>query len=381
MAYIAIHMACKVSFDPILYLNQDLNAIRYVESARSKLPSMLWQDKIGVTMRIAFLGSGAWGIALADLLCCNGHHVNVWSVQQEVVQSIRLTRVHPRLPGCMLHQQLHLTSSLDEALEGAEVICEAVTAAGTRPVFEQLCTKAAADLPIIVASKGIEQGSGLILPQVIKQALGRPDKSNIGVLSGPSYAEEVLRKMPTSVVGASHDPMMRKLVLQLFGSAYFRVYPNSDLLGVSLGGALKNVIAIAAGISDGAGFGMNSKAALMTRGLHEMRRLAEALGAQAETLYGLSGMGDLVVTCMSSLSRNYQFGRLLAQGRGPDAAKQAIGMAVEGAYTCTSALELAERFALSMPITEAVVNCISGAIGAHEAVDRLMLRAIKDENL
>jgi glycerol-3-phosphate dehydrogenase (NAD(P)+) len=332
-------------------------------------------------MRITFLGSGAWASALATLLCRNGHRVTMWSQQPELAHLINQTHIHPRLPQLPLNPALHCTADWDEALAGAEIICEAVTSAGVRPVFHRLNQCAARQLPIIMTSKGIEQHSCLLLPEVVQEILGPGSREQIALLSGPSYAEEVLRGVPTTVVATGYSGKMRELTGQLFGSPVMRIYPNADLCGVAIGGALKNVIAIAAGISDGMGFGMNTKAALMTRGLHEIKKLAVARGALPETLNGLAGMGDLVVTCMSALSRNYRFGELLAAGLNAEEAKQKIGMAVEGAYTCISALQLAAKEAVPMPICQSVEACMHQALPTREAVERLMVRAIKEEHL
>lgn len=332
-------------------------------------------------MRITFLGSGAWGSALATLLARNGHQVKMWTQQPELAHLIQTTHVHPKLPGLALHPALSCTADWEQALEGAEVICEAVTTAGIRPVFSQVARSAIGPIPVVLTSKGIEQGSCLLLPEVVESVLGPESRAHIALLSGPSYAEEVIRGVPTTVVATGYTPEMRELTCQLFSSSVMRVYPNSDLRGVAIGGALKNVIAIAAGISDGMGFGMNTKAALMTRGLHEIRKLAVACGGLPETLNGLAGMGDLIVTCMGSLSRNYRFGELLAQGLRTDDAKATIGMAVEGAYTCLSALQLAQRWHVPMPICQSVVECMNQGLPTREAVERLMVRAIKEEHL
>jgi glycerol-3-phosphate dehydrogenase (NAD(P)+) len=332
-------------------------------------------------MRITFLGSGAWGSALATLLCRNGHQVTMWTQQPELATVINASHIHPKLPLCPLHPSLRCTADWDEALDGAEAICEAVTSAGIRPVFSRLAQSQKGDIPLVLTSKGIEQNSCLLLPEVVQEVMGQRVRDHIALLSGPSYAEEVLRGVPTTVVATGYSAAARELTAQLFASPAMRIYPNADLIGVAIGGALKNVIAIAAGISDGMGFGMNTKAALMTRGLHEIRKLAVAWGALPETLNGLAGMGDLIVTCMSSLSRNYRFGELLSQGLGAQAAKEKIGMAVEGAYTCLSALQMAQRVHVPMPICRSVVDCMTTGMPPREAVERLMVRAIKEEHL
>ena len=200
-------------------------------------------------------------------------------------------------------------------------------------------------------------------------------------MSGPSHAEEVVQKLPTSVVVASYDPSLMRQIVDIFATPYFRVYPNADINGVAFGGAVKNIIAIACGISDGLGFGDNTKAALMTRGLHEIRKLSVTKGCKPETLNGLSGMGDLCVTCLSKLSRNYMFGRLIAEGLESQVAQEKIGMVVEGAYTCVSALQLAKKAKVEVPITQAVYSIIYENLDPHQAVHLLLQRATKEEHL
>src|SRR5271156_6703933 len=197
-------------------------------------------------------------------------------------------------------------------------------------------------------------------------------RKNICCLSGPSHAEEVIQKLPTSVVVASYDPNLMRQIVEIFNTPFFRVYPNADMNGVAFGGAMKNIIAIACGISDGLGFGDNTKAALMTRGLHEIRKLAVTKGCNPETLNGLSGMGDLCVTCLSKLSRNYMFGRLIAEDLDPQVAQEKIGMVVEGAYTCVSALQLAQKNHIAVPITQAVYSILYDGLNPRDAVKSLL---------
>ncbi|MFN4173571.1 MAG: NAD(P)H-dependent glycerol-3-phosphate dehydrogenase, partial [Parachlamydiaceae bacterium] len=235
--------------------------------------------------------------------------------------------------------------------------------------------------PIILTSKGIEQGTGLTLPEVAIEVLGEKARDQIALLSGPSFANEVCRNLPTSVVSSSFNPETMKQASEIFTTETFRVYPNDDPLGVAYGGALKNIIAIAAGISEGLNLGFSSKAALITRGLHEMRKLAIARGCKAETINGLSGLGDVVLTAGSLISRNFRFGHLIAQGLTPKEAQKQIGMVVEGAYTAVSALELSRSLGIDMPITEIVYRIIYENMKPHEAVKWLMLRTIKEEHL
>lgn len=332
-------------------------------------------------MKIAYLGAGTWGCALSSLLASNGHELRLWTINLELAKSLIRRREHPKLPKFKIHEGIQVTSHLNEALQGAEVIVESVTSSGIRPVFEQVREHLEIDCPIIITSKGIEQNSGLLLPEVVLDVLGERYHPLIGCLSGPSHAEEVVKQLPTSVVCTAYNKSVMSLIRDLFTSLYFRVYPNSDVSGVAFGGAVKNIIAIACGISDGLGFGDNTKAALMTRGLHEIRKLSISKGCRPETLYGLSGMGDLCVTCLSKLSRNYNFGRLIAEGFDPRTAKEKIGMVVEGVYTCVSALQLGQSFKIPVPITEAIYSIIYEDLNPRDAVKALLQRAIKEEHL
>ena len=265
-------------------------------------------------MKIAYLGAGTWGFALASILESNGHEVVCWTRDPSFADLLQKTRKHPKLGSFEIGRGVTFTSDLKGAVRYADVIVESVTSAGIRPVFEKI---GKTNVPIILTSKGIERGTGFLLPEVISQILGEEKSPLVGVLSGPSHAEEVVSKSPTAVVSSSYDPKIAKMVCDLFTTPTFRIYPNSDLNGVCFGGAMKNIIAVACGISDGLGGGVNAKAALMTRGLHEMRKLCLVKDVNPETLNGLSGMGDLCVTCMSTLSRNYQFGQLIADGFSP----------------------------------------------------------------
>lgn len=332
-------------------------------------------------MRIGYLGAGSWGFALAGLLASKGHEVVLWTASSEFAKVLNKKKEHPKLAHYRAGDTLKVTSDLQEALNGVEFVIESVTAMGIRPVFEQVLSIAQINCPIVITSKGIEQNSGLLLPEVVLEVMGEKSRSLIGCLSGPSHAEEVVQKLPTSVVSASYDPNLMIQIAEVFSTPFFRVYPNADLNGVAFGGAMKNIIAIACGISDGLGFGDNTKAALMTRGLHEIRKLSIVKGCKAETLNGLSGLGDLCVTCLSKLSRNYSFGRLIAEGLDPQSAKEKIGMAVEGIYTCVSARQLGRRAEIPIPITEAIYSIVYENLNPQQAVHSLLQRAIKEEHL
>jgi glycerol-3-phosphate dehydrogenase (NAD(P)+) len=273
------------------------------------------------------------------------------------------------------------TTDMSAAIADADFIVESVTTAGLRPVFEAIRKIKHPNCPIVLTSKGIEQNTGLIPPDIAVEFFGNDARRHIGYLSGPSYAQEVIRGLPTSVTGSSFDYDTMLKICDTFTTDSFRVYPNSDILGVAYGGALKNIIAIACGISEGLDLGYSSKAALMTRGLHEMRKLAIACGCKSETLSGLSGMGDVCLTCGSLISRNCRFGYLLAQGMTPQEAEVKIEMVVEGAYTCLSALQISQKLNVQMPITECVHQIIYQGMRPIDAVRALMQRTIKEEHL
>ncbi len=329
-------------------------------------------------MKIGYLGAGTWGFALANVLARNGHSVIVWTRDSHFAKQLQTTRVHPKLSGVEAPSAITFTSDLQEALSGAEALIESVTSSGIRPVFEQV---GRVNVPVILTSKGIEQGTGLLLPEVVSSIWGEEESPLVGCLSGPSHAEDIVVNMPTSVVCSAYDASIMQKIQELFTTPTFRIYPNSDIRGVCFGGAMKNIIAIACGIADGLGCGDNTKAALMTRGLHEIRKLCVVKKCRPETLNGLSGMGDLCVTCISRHSRNYRYGKLLAEGFSPEGARQKIGMAVEGVYTCVSARQLGHKHNIPLPITEATYQIIYGNLDPREAVKALLQRAIKEEHL
>jgi len=331
--------------------------------------------------KIGYLGAGTWGIALASILVENGHSVLAWTRDEEFAQLLQSTRKHPKLPDYTFPDNLLFTSDLAEAIEDADVLVESVTSAGLRPVFQEVQRLQPIQCPVVLTSKGIEQRTGLLLPEVISQIIGESESPLVGCLSGPSHAEEVIQNLPTSVVCSAYDPSVMTLIKDIFTTPTFRIYPNSDIRGVCFGGAMKNVIAIACGIADGLGCGDNTKAALMTRGLHEMRKLCVVKGCKPETLNGLSGLGDLCVTCLSRHSRNYRLGKLIAEGFSPEGARQKIGMAVEGIYSCVSVRELAHHHHSPVPITDATYAVIFQGMDPREAVKQLLTRAIKEEHL
>ena len=332
-------------------------------------------------MKIGYLGAGTWGFCLSSLLAANGHEVILWTSKPEFAKTLSKKRTHPKLGNYKADDHVYFTSDLSEALNGAELVVESVTSSGIRPVFEQVRALGQMDCPVLITSKGIEQNTGLLLPEVVLQVMGENYRNRIGCMSGPSHAEEVIKQLPTSIVCSAYDKLLMFKIRDTFNTPFFRIYPNGDINGVAFGGAMKNIIAIACGISDGLGFGDNTKAALMTRGLHEIRKLAVTKGCNPETLNGLSGMGDLCVTCLSKHSRNYAFGRLIAEGLDPQAAKEKIGMVVEGVYTSVSALQLGHKFHIPVPITEAIHSILYEGLDPRQAVKTLLQRAIKEEHL
>lgn len=332
-------------------------------------------------MKITCLGTGSWGFCLAALLANKGFETVSWTTQEKLAERLNTKREHPLFPGFEAYSNMRFTTDMADALDGTQFIVEAVTSAGIRPVFSRLAEIHCPETPIVLTSKGIEQNTGLILPDVATEVLGDHYRSFIGCISGPSFAQEVIKGLPTSVVASAFDTGVMIHICDTFMTPAFRVYPNSDMRGVAFGGALKNIIAIACGISDGLALGYSSRAALMTRGLHEVRKLAIAYGCSGDTLNGLSGMGDFVLTCNSIMSRNFRFGHLIAQGMSPKEAQKHIGMVVEGAYTCVSALQLSKQHDLILPITETVYKIVYEEMNPLDAVRALMQRTIKEEHL
>lgn len=333
------------------------------------------------TKKIAYLGAGAWGFCLASLLATKDYKIVSWTKNASLAEKLNKGEEHPHLRGHCARKNIHFTTDLAETIADADLIVEAVTASGIRPVFKALKSLKLPQCPIVLTSKGIEQNSELILPEIVIEVLGEKERERVGCLSGPSYASEVIQGLPTSVVATGYSNATIETISQTFTTPTFRVYPNQDVLGVCYGGALKNVIAIACGISEGLGLGYSSKAALMTRGLHEIRKLAIAAGCRADTINGLSGMGDVCLTCGSLISRNCRFGYLLAQGKTPQEAEAEIEMVVEGVYTSISALQISKKLNVAMPITEIVYKIVYEGLKPSDAVKALMQRIIKEEHL
>jgi len=331
----------------------------------------------GGAMRLAVLGGGSWGTALAAHLARRGHHVKLWVREVEIAAEINAAhRNDLYLPGVALPETLVATPELGQAVASSESLLVAIPSEYCREVYARLRPLLRAEAFLISATKGLEIDS---LRRMTEVAAAEIPGCRTGVLSGPSFALEVAREQPTAVVLASRDLAAAERVQHALSSRAFRVYSSDDVVGVELAGALKNVIAIAAGIVDGLGYGHNTVAALITRGLAEMSRLALALGGRAETLAGLAGLGDLVLTCTGALSRNRSLGQALGRGRSLEAALAGSHMVVEGVRTTLAACTLAERSGIEMPIALQMREVLHRGKPPREAVDELMLRTLKRE--
>ena len=327
-------------------------------------------------MKITVLGSGGWGTALALLLTDNGHDVTLWSHSARRSALLEQARENPRLPGVPLPEALHLSAALDSLRESGAVVM-ATPSFAVRETARMAAPLLREDAVVVSAAKGVERDTALCMTQVIEEELG--GKGRVAALSGPSHAEEVGRRAPTGCVAASTDMAAAELVQDVFMSPRFRVYTNSDVLGVELGAALKNVLALCCGVSDGMGLGDNTKALLMTRGMTEMARLGVALGGRKETFAGLSGMGDLIVTCTSMHSRNRRCGILVGQGKSVEEAMKEVGATVEGYYAALSAHQLAEKAGVEMPICQCAYRVLYEGQSVREVVGALMSRNKKRE--
>ena len=327
-------------------------------------------------MKTAVLGSGGWGTALAMVLLENGNEVTLWSYQEAESRVLRETGENPMLKGVPLPRGLALTSDLN-CVRGCAMVVLATPSFAVRTTARSLKGVLDPGTVVVSVSKGIEKDTSLTLTDAIEQELG-PDHPVVA-LCGPSHAEEVGRKVPTAVVSASRNQKAAELVQDLFMNERFRVYTSPDIVGVELGAALKNIIALCAGCCDGMGFGDNTKAALMTRGLTEIARLGVAMGGRKETFAGLTGVGDLIVTCTSMHSRNRRCGILIGQGVPVQEAIQQIGAVVEGYYATATGKELAEKMGVEMPITEAAYSVLYEGKDPRKVITELMTRAKKHE--
>ena len=331
---------------------------------------------------IAVLGAGTWGMALARMLSVNGHEVTVWSALPHEIEQYARDRVHPNLPGMTIPQEIVFTGDIQEACQGKKIVLFAVPSVYVRSTAKLAASFVTKEQILVDVAKGLEPDTLMTMSQVIEDELVRAGAPDVPVvaLSGPTHAEEVALDLPTAIVAASRYSEAAAFVQQVFTNRAMRVYTNGDVLGVELCGALKNIIALAAGISAGLGFGDNAKAALITRGLSEIHRLGLCLGCREETFSGLAGVGDLIVTATSRHSRNNRAGFLIGSGKSAEEAKREVGMVVEGINAIPAAIALSKRCGVEMPITFAVSRIVAGRQSPREAVEELMGRRKRDEN-
>jgi len=325
-------------------------------------------------MKIAVVGSGAWGTALAIRLLKNGHDVTLWTFEKDLIPQMQQQRTNPRLPGAVLPDALQISGEYS-CVAGCELVVIATPSFPIRSVCRGIAPYLDENAVMVSVTKGLEQGSQLRMSQVVEAETQRPTV----VLTGPSHAEEVAVGIPTGLLAASQDKQLAQLVQEAFMADELRIYISPDPVGAELGGALKNVIALCAGVLDGMGLGDNSKAMLMTRGLTEIARLGVALGAQKDTLAGLAGVGDLIVTCTSMHSRNRRAGILIGQGKTPEEAMKEVGAVVEGYYAAGSTWELGQKMGVDMPIVEASYRVLYENVPAKLAVQALLARPAKAE--
>jgi glycerol-3-phosphate dehydrogenase (NAD(P)+) len=333
-------------------------------------------DAQSIAMRVAVLGAGAWGTALGQLLAEKGAEVLLWARRTELVDAINGSRQNARyLPGVPLSPSLRATDSIATALDGAQMILFVVPSHATREVAREAAPYVREGVPVVSATKGIENDTLMFMDEVLAQELPHA-RSQLAFLSGPSFAKELANHLPTAVVIAAHDAEVGSRVMRHFHTNYLRTYASDDVVGVECGGALKNVIAIAAGAVDGMGFGHNTRAALITRGLAEVAKLAMARGGSALTLAGLAGMGDLVLTCTGELSRNRTVGHEMGRGRSLEEVLATLGHVAEGVRTAKSAYDLSQKLGVSMPITTEVYSVLYEHKPVQSAVHDLMDREL-----
>ena len=327
--------------------------------------------------KISILGGGSWGIALAVLLHNNGHQVCVWSALEKELNMLRENHEHNMLPGVKLADDIEFTGDCKEAASDKDLLVMAVASSFTRATAHRFQTYVAPGQMIVNVAKGIEESTLMTLSEIIEQEI---PQAQVAVLSGPSHAEEVARGLPTSIVVGAKRKKTAETIQNLFMSEVFRVYISPDVLGIELGGALKNVVALSAGIADGLGYGDNTKAALITRGITEIARLGTAMGGKYETFCGLTGIGDLIVTCASMHSRNRRAGILIGQGKTYEEAMNEVQMVVEGVYSAKAAMALSKKYHVSLPIIEQVNAVLFEGKSADQAVRELMLRDKRTES-
>ncbi|WP_143319114.1 NAD(P)H-dependent glycerol-3-phosphate dehydrogenase [Clostridium sp. HBUAS56010] len=321
--------------------------------------------------KIGIIGSGSWGIALASLLYNNHHEVTVWSAIPEEIRQMTDQRRHHTLPELVLPDDMIFTDSMEEAMTGQDILVTAVPSIYVRSTAQKMKPFCRYGQVIVNVAKGIEEVTLMTLSEILEEELPMAD---VAVLSGPSHAEEVSKGLPTTCVAGARTRKTAEYIQEIFMNEVFRVYTSPDIQGIEIGGSLKNVIALAAGIADGLGYGDNTKAALITRGITEISRLGTAMGGKFQTFCGLSGIGDLIVTCASMHSRNRRAGILIGQGKSMAEATEEVSMVVEGIYSAKAALALSKKFDISMPIVEQVNEVLFYDKSASDAVKDLMLR-------
>ncbi|MBO5908131.1 MAG: NAD(P)-dependent glycerol-3-phosphate dehydrogenase [Clostridia bacterium] len=333
-------------------------------------------------MKICVLGAGTWGTALASLLAKNQHEVVLWSKIPEEIKGIKESGTHRNLPGVILPTGIEYTSDIERAIHGADMILFVTPSEFIRSTAREAARYISPRSVIVSAAKGIESGTLMTMTEIIADEIKRADgecKNPLAALSGPTHAEEVAIGLPTSIVAACEDEKISSLIADVFKNSCMRVYMNTDVNGVELCGALKNIIAIAAGICRGVDFGDNAVAMLITRGMAEITRLGLAMGCKKETFWGLAGIGDLIVTATSSHSRNNRCGELIGRGKSYAEALSEIGMVVEGYHALGAAVELSKRYSVEMPITEGVYEVMHNSASPYAIIRSLMTREIKNE--
>ena len=329
--------------------------------------------------KIAVIGSGGWGIALAILLHKNGHNLTIWSFDKKETEELKASRENKtKLPNILLPKDIEVTNDLKKAVDGKDILILAVPSKTIRSVSKSLKNIIKDNQIIVNVAKGLEENTLKTMTDIIEEEL-KEKNPKVAVLSGPSHAEEVGRGIPTTCVVSAHNKELTLYLQNIFMNPSFRVYTSPDMIGVEIGGALKNVIALAAGIADGLNYGDNTKAALITRGIKEISALGVAMGGEQSTFYGLTGLGDLIVTCASMHSRNRRAGILLGQGKTIDEAIKEVNMVVEGVYSAKSALMAAKKYNIEIPIIEQVNAVLFENKNAAEAVNELMIRDKKLE--
>lgn len=333
-----------------------------------------------IVERVSVLGAGSWGTTLASHLASKGHHVSLWEFDARAADHLSKTRLLPVLPGLHLHEGVEVTSDIGTAVKDRAILVSATPSAFVRSTLHaaQRSGKIAAGAVAISVTKGLEEKSHKRMSEVIEEELHFP-LDRIAVLSGPSHAEEVCEQMPTAIVAAARSEPLARRIQSLFSADYLRIYTHSDMIGVELGGTLKNVYAIACGISDGLGFGDNARAALLTRGLNEMSRIGVGEGAQLLTFFGLTGMGDLIVTCLSKHSRNRALGEMIGKGKSPAQALASMTMVAEGLKTAPSAYALARKLKLDCPLIQEIYKVLCEGKNPKTSLKDLMGRETLSE--